>query len=219
MGRYFISLELSGKLCLVVGGGQVAERKVYSLLECDASVRVVSPDLTPNLKAMVEASRILYRQGQYRTADLRDAFLVISATDDEEVNRKVAEDCSTRNLIVNIADDPEKCNFFVPAVVRRGSFAIAISTGGNSPLLARKIREELEITYGPQYGEFLDLIADLRQDIIHNVNDNKKKKEILEDMVSDEIMNYLKGSRMDLVKERIFSAYRSSGAKPQNGSG
>jgi len=212
MGHYLISLDLSGKLCLVVGGGRVAERKVRSLLECGASVRVVGPDLTRGLKAMAESGRIFYRRGQYHPADLKDAFLVISATDDEEVNRQVAEDCSTRNLIVNIVDDPGKCNFFVPAVVRRGSLSIAISTGGKSPLLARKIREELEMTYGRQYGEFLDLIADLREDIIHSVSDNKTKKEILEYMVSDEIMSYLKDSRMDLVKERILGAYRSSRA-------
>ncbi|MCG9967597.1 bifunctional precorrin-2 dehydrogenase/sirohydrochlorin ferrochelatase [Pelotomaculum terephthalicicum JT] len=210
MGHYLISLDLSGKLCLVIGGGQVAERKVCSLLECDASVQVVGPELTPGLRDMAESGRILYRQGQYRPADLDNVFLVICATDNKEVNQQVAGDCTDRNLFVNIVDDPKKCNFFVPAVVKRGALSIAVSTGGKSPLLARKIREELETAYGLQYGEFLDLIADIRQDVINNISDPKKKKEILENMVCDEVLCFLKSGRMDLVKERIASAYRSS---------
>jgi len=212
MGHYFISLDLTKKVCLVVGGGPVAERKVRSLFECGACVRVVGPELTPGLREMVEAGLISYRQGQYCTADLKDVFLVIGATNDEAVNRKIAEDCSKRSLMVNIVDDPHKCSFFVPAVVRRGALAIAVSTGGKSPLLARKIREELELTYGPQYGEFLDLIAGLREDIIRNIADKRMKKEILENLVSDEILSLLKESRMDLVKGRLFSAYRGSGS-------
>lgn len=210
MAHYVVSLDLSDKLCLVIGGGNVAERKVHSLLESDALVRVVGPKLTPGLRDMVESGRILYRQGQYRPADLNNIFLVISATDNKEVNRQVAEDCATRNLLVNIVDDPVKCNFFVPAVVKRGALSIAVSTGGKSPLLARKIREELETTYGLEYGEFLDLIADIRKDVINNISDKKKKKEILENMVCDEVLDYLKSGRMDMVRERIFSAYRSS---------
>ncbi|MDF9408053.1 MAG: Siroheme synthase [Pelotomaculum sp. PtaB.Bin013] len=209
MGHYLISLDLSDKLCLVIGGGQVAERKVYSLIESGALVRVVGPELTPGLKDMVESGRILYRQGQYLPADLNNIFLVISATDNKEVNRQVAEDCASRNLLVNIVDTPEKCNFFVPAVVKRGGLSIAVSTSGRSPLLARKIREELETTYGLQYGEFLDLIADIRRDVINNVSDKNKKKEILENMVCDEVLDFLKSGRMDMVKERILSAYRS----------
>lgn len=218
MGYYFITLDLQEKLCLVVGGGLVAERKVNSLLACGAVVRVVSPDLTPGLRAMVASGGIIYRQGRYRPPDLEGVFLVISAAGDENVNRQVAEDCSKRNLPVNVVDDPGKCSFLVPAVVRQGALAIAVSTGGKSPLLARKIREELALTYGPQYGEFLDMVADLRQEVIRHISDDQKKKIILEQMVSDEILADLKRCRMDLVKERVWHAYRGSGTKPQNGS-
>jgi len=212
MGHYLISLDLTQKVCLIVGGGLVAERKARSLFECGACVRVIAPELTPGLREMVESGLIYHRQGYYCSEDLKDVFLVIGATNDEAVNRKIAEDCSKRNLMVNIVDDPRKCSFFVPAVVRRGSLAIAVSTGGKSPLLARRIREELELAYGPQYGEFLDLIAGLRKDIISNIADEKVKKEILENLVSDKILGLLKEGRMDLVKGRVFSAYRGSGA-------
>lgn len=212
MGHYLVSLELDGRLCLVIGGGQVAERKVCTLLACGALVHIVGPELTPLLRDIVEAGRAVYRQARYSPADLNDVFLVICATDDKEVNRQVAEDCAARNLLVNVVDEPEKCSFFVPAVVKRGELSLAVSTGGKSPLLARKLREELETTYGPQYGIYLDLLADLRKEVINNVSDKTQKKEILERMVADEILDALRCGRIDLVKERLDSAYRSSRA-------
>lgn len=211
-GRYSISLDLKDKQCLVVGGGLVAERKVRSLLECGASVRVVSPKISPGLTILAEEGKITYRPGYYRTSDLEGTFLVIGSTDQETVNQQVADDCFARNLIVNIVDDPTKGNFFVPAVVRRGSLTIAVSTGGKSPMLARKIREELEKTYGPQYEEFLDMLGDLREDVIRNVSSQDEKREILENLVDDMVLSLLKEGRMDLVKERVLSAYRGSGA-------
>ncbi|MCL6638539.1 MAG: bifunctional precorrin-2 dehydrogenase/sirohydrochlorin ferrochelatase [Firmicutes bacterium] len=217
--RYTISLDLSGKLCLVVGGGQVAERKVRSLLECGAGVKVVSPGLSPGLRALAAEGRIDYREGPYVTADLDGVFLVIGATDREEVNRRVADDCAARNLVVNIVDDPGKGNFFVPAVVRRGDLTIAVSTGGRSPMLARKIREELERAYGPQYGDFLEILGRLREKVIENESDENRKTEILERFVSEEILGLLKAGRLETVKERLESAYRGCGLEPPDGSG
>ncbi|MDD2444510.1 MAG: bifunctional precorrin-2 dehydrogenase/sirohydrochlorin ferrochelatase [Desulfotomaculaceae bacterium] len=209
-GRYFISLDLTDKKCLVVGGGQVAERKVRSLLECNARIYVVSPELSSGLKSLVEKGEIAYRCGCYQSSDLGGVFLVIGSTGNEDANQKIADDCADRNIIVNIVDDPTKGNFFVPATVRRGPFTIAISTGGRSPLFARKIREELEKKYGPHYGEFLDMLGSLREDVISRVYDPEKKKVILESFVGDEILDLLRKGQMDLVKERLLSAYRGS---------
>ncbi|MFA4885166.1 MAG: bifunctional precorrin-2 dehydrogenase/sirohydrochlorin ferrochelatase [Desulfotomaculaceae bacterium] len=211
-GRYLVSLDLNNKRCLIVGGGSVAERKAQTLLECGASVCLVSPDVTPLLESMVQDDIIFYRKGCYSSSDLADVFLVIGASGREDVNRQVAADCLARNLIVNIVDDPAKGNFFVPATFRRGSLEIAVSTGGKSPLLARKIREELERTYGAQYGEFLDMLGGLRKDIIQNVADPEKKKRILESLVDDRVLGLLKEGHMDLVKEMLLSAYRGSGS-------
>lgn len=211
-GRYLISLDLTSKKCLVVGGGNVAERKVLSLLECDALVYVVSPDLTPVLKSLFEESLIQYRQGKYQSSDLADKFLVIGAAGTETVNRQVADDCAQRNLIVNIVDDPTKGSFFVPASLKRGSLTIAVSTGGKSPLLARKIKEELENAYGTHYEEFLDLLGYLREDVIKNVADPEKKKKILENLVNDDVLNMLKEGRIDSAKEMLLGVNRGSGA-------
>lgn len=208
MGSYLIALDLQDKLCLVVGGGQVAQRKVSSLLAGGALVRIVAPMLTPSLHDMVEQGRVFYRQRQYCAADLEGVFLVICATDDQMLNRQIAAECAARNLLVNVVDEPEECNFFVPAVVRRGDLSIAVSTAGKSPLLARKLREELEEMYGPQYGEFLALIASLRQKIIHQVSDKDKKRELLENIISDEIWDLLKSGHLEEIKERLYGAYR-----------
>ncbi|MDD4237645.1 MAG: bifunctional precorrin-2 dehydrogenase/sirohydrochlorin ferrochelatase [Desulfotomaculaceae bacterium] len=206
--RYFISLNLTGKTCLVVGGGQVAERKVHTLLECSARVVVVSPSITPGLAKLIGEDKLVYRQGYYMDSDLDGVFLVIGAANREEVNRQVADDCATRNLIVNIVDDQANGDFFVPAVVRRGDLTIAVSTDGKSPMLARRIREDLEKIYGATFGEFLELLGDLRQEIIRNVTDQDKKKEILENMVDGEILSLLKEGYLETVKERLHSAYR-----------
>jgi precorrin-2 dehydrogenase/sirohydrochlorin ferrochelatase len=211
-GRYLVSLDLKNKKCLVVGGGNVAERKVVSLLECGALVHVVSPEISPLLKSMVEDRLITFRQGKYKSSDLDDLFLVVGATGTETVNRVIAEDCAKRSLIVNIVDDPSKGNFFVPASVKRGSLTIAVSTGGKSPLLARKIKEELENVYGPHYEEFVDLLGYLREDVIKNVSDPDKKKEILENLVSDEILKLLKAGRIESAKEMLLGVNRGSGS-------
>ncbi len=210
--RYMISLDLKNKKCLVVGGGKVAERKARTLLECGALVYVVSPEAVPALSSMAAEGLLIHRRGYYKSSDLEDVFLVIGATGREEVNRQIADDCAVRNLIVNIVDDPAKCNFYVPATVRRGSLAIAVSTGGKSPLLARKIREELELLYGPQYEDFLEMLGSLREEIIKNVPDPEKKKKKLESLVSDEILSILKKGRLELAKEMLLSAYHGSGS-------
>lgn len=212
--RYTISLDLFQKDCLVVGGGQVSERKVRSLLECGARVKVISPEITPGLGKLAAEGLILYREGFYQDSDLTGVFLVIGATDSEEVNRRVADDCAARNLVVNIVDDPGKGNFFVPAVVRRGALTIAVSTEGKSPMLARKIREELERAYGPQFSEFLELLGQLRERVINNETSEQKKRNLLEELVSEEILDLLKEGRLELVKERLHSAYRGSGLEP-----
>ncbi|NLJ77421.1 MAG: bifunctional precorrin-2 dehydrogenase/sirohydrochlorin ferrochelatase [Peptococcaceae bacterium] len=208
--HYMVSLDLNNRKCLVVGGGKIAERKVRSLLECGAQVYVVSPEIIPSLLSMVAEGSLIYRRGSYKISDLEDMFLVFGATGKEEINKQIASDCASRNLIVNIVDDPAKCNFYVPAVVRRGALSIGISTCGKSPLLARKIREELELVYGPQYGDFLEMLGALRKKVIRDISDPERKKKKLEDLVSDEILNMLKKGGFDPVKEMLLSAYNGS---------
>lgn len=207
---YPISLNIEDKLCLVVGGGAVAERKVYSLLECGARVKVVSPALTGALKELAEAGNIDYRPGEYAVEDLEGVFLVITATDSPQANHRVAAHCFERNLLVNAVDDPPNGNFFVPAVVRRGSLQLAVSTDGKSPLLARRIREHLDTVFSPEFGPLVEFLGAMREDIIRNITDDASKKTILAGLVDRQALDLMLEGQFDLAKERISNAYNRS---------
>lgn len=200
---YPIYLNLRNKKCLVVGGGKVAERKVRSLLECGARVYVVSPEVTPALEQLAREGAITFVRRTYTTTDLEGSFLVIGATDDEKTNQRIADDCFERNMLVNIVDDPPKCNFIVPAVVRQGALSISISTDGNSPVLARKIKEKLKQEYGPEYAKFLEIMGDLRRKIISSVPDESVRRQMFEDLVNSDIINLIKEGNEEKIKERI----------------
>jgi precorrin-2 dehydrogenase/sirohydrochlorin ferrochelatase len=160
---YPMLVDLTGKHCLVVGGGSVAERKVTLLIECGADVEVVSPTTTSRLAALAATGALRVRRRRTRPSDLAGAFLVVVATDDREVNREVAERVRGAGGLVNVADDPEACTFLVPSVLRRGDLTIAISTGGGSPALAKKLRQRLEQTVGPEYEAYLSALRLLRE--------------------------------------------------------
>jgi precorrin-2 dehydrogenase/sirohydrochlorin ferrochelatase len=160
---YPMLVDLTGKRCLVVGGGGVAERKVTLLIECGADVEVVSPATTSRLAVLAAAGAVRVRRRRVRASDLAGAFLVVVATDDRGVNRQVAERVRGVGGLVNVADDPEACTFLVPSVLRRGDLTIAISTGGGSPALAKKLRQRLEQTVGPEYEAYLSALRLLRE--------------------------------------------------------
>jgi precorrin-2 dehydrogenase / sirohydrochlorin ferrochelatase len=207
---YPLFLKLKGKKCLVVGGGKVAERKVLSLLETEATVTVVSPQLTPVLTELKEQFRITHIEQEYQVEVLDGIFLAISATDAEEVNLRVAEDCFSRNILINVVDDPEKCNFFVPAVVRRGHLSIAVSTDGKCPLLAARIRADLEKTFGPEYADLLELLEQVRTDLIKNEPSPEKRREILEKLLQSDFLELFREKRLAEIEERVLNVYRSS---------
>ena len=147
---------------MVVGGGQVAFRKVRMLLDCGASVTVISPVLHPDLSELADKKSIQVIRRNFRLGDLKGAFIVIAATDAKETNRRVAKEAGRVGALVNVVDDPEPSDFIVPSVVRRGDLTIAISTGGMSPALARKIRTRLEDSFGEEYALLVSLVEEVR---------------------------------------------------------
>jgi len=162
---YPISLNLSGKKCVVVGGGVVALRKVRGLLEHGANVEVISPSVCSEISALAEAGEIGVKVKRYEHGDLDDAFLVIVATAESDTNREVAREARRRKVLVNVVDDPEQSDFNVPSIVRQRDLIIAISTGGKSPALARKIRTRLEKIFGEEYASLTDLIDEVRSEL------------------------------------------------------
>jgi len=162
---YPVSLSLSGRKCLVVGGGSVAQRKVATLLEHDAEVRVISPELCPELEQMAAKGLIKALAREYQSGDLKGAFVVIAATDDGKINDLVAQEAEQRGMLVNVVDDPTVSNFIVPSYLRRGDITVAVSTAGRSPALARKIRHRLEKEFGAEYATLARLIDDVRSEL------------------------------------------------------
>ena len=165
MGYYPLFLEMKGRPCLVVGGGQVAQRKVEGLLAADASVTVVSPDLTAELDVLKSKRRIEHRQRDYQSNDLKGFDIVVAATDDKATNARVDTDARANRVLVNAVDDPDSCDFILPSVVRRGEVVLAISTGGLSPALARRLREELEAYLSVDFAPLVELLAEVRGDL------------------------------------------------------
>lgn len=210
MGNFYpISLNLKDKKCLVVGGGRVAERKVTSLLACGAKVHLVSPQLTPSLNQLAFNGEISYIGRDFINQDLENCFLVICATDNSLINQKVAQEAMKGNILVNVVDNPELCNFFVPAVLQRGDLTISVSTAGKSPLLARRIRENLEQSYSDAYAEILNLLGEIRKNILASVSDEEARREIFSKMVDAEVINLLAEGKIELVKGRIVNVFNS----------
>ncbi len=157
-----VYLDLRGRTCVVVGGGEVAARKAASLLEAGARVTVVSPELVGELAALAETHEIVHHARPYRTGDLAGAALAYVAVDDDAIQAGAAADAAAAGVPINVVDVPQRCTFIAPAVVRRGPIAVAISTGGASPALARRLREELETHVGPEYGVAATILARVR---------------------------------------------------------
>lgn len=159
-------IDLTGRRCLVVGGGPVGTEKSEKLLAAGADVRLVSPQVTPRLAALVAEGAIgeFHRRG-YETADLDGCLLVVAATADADVNLGVWQDAEARTMLVNVVDVPPLCNFIVPSIMRHGELAVAVSTGGASPVVARAVRERIQAGVGPEWGELVTLMRQMREEL------------------------------------------------------
>ncbi len=162
---YPVFLNISGKRCVVVGGGQVALRKVRTLLEHGASVEAISPELCPELIELAKSGQIRTFRRHYQEGDLQDAIIAIAATDDNNTNLEVVKEARRKAVLVNVVDDAECSDFIVPSYMRRGDVTIAISTAGRSPALARKIRTRLEKDFGDEYASLALLLDEVRAEV------------------------------------------------------
>lgn len=200
---YPIYVNLAGKKCLIVGGGQVAERKAATLLEHEAKILIVSPKVTDDIQFWSAKGIIDWQQAVFRPQHLEGIFLVFIATDDPGLNQSVAELCREKAILVNAVDDPPNCDFYVPSILRRGSLCLAVSTEGKSPLLAAKLRRELEEIISPEYEEWLEILGDLRERLKKSDLNISARKRILEAVVYSDLMDLLKEAKRDQIEERI----------------
>lgn len=188
MSYYPIFLDLKGKKVIVVGGGMVAKRKIETLLEYGADVHVISKALAPELDQGVKTGRVKLLGEKFLETHLDCAFMVIAATDDTDLNRRVSRAAQKRGLLVNAVDQPEDCNFIVPSSLKRGDLRIAVSTSGKSPALARKVREDLERHFGSEYELFLNLMGRMRREILAQGLSQKENSRIFHKLIDSSIL-------------------------------
>ncbi|MBQ2119473.1 MAG: bifunctional precorrin-2 dehydrogenase/sirohydrochlorin ferrochelatase [Peptococcaceae bacterium] len=198
---YPVTLKLAGKFCTVVGGGSVAVRKVKSLLEQGAEVTVISPVLDEELIAIQE--QFVWRNSMYRDGMLKGSFLVIAATDSRDVNHAVYEWCEEHQVLVNVVDSLQESSFTVNAMVQRGDFMLAVSTSGISPAVSKKVREDLELQYGPEYGTMLEILEEAREEALRTIKDASKRRRFLQSVASMELPELLKQETKEEVQKRV----------------
>ncbi|MBI2910015.1 MAG: bifunctional precorrin-2 dehydrogenase/sirohydrochlorin ferrochelatase [Chloroflexi bacterium] len=203
-GYYPIFLNVSGRKCVVVGGGEVAERKVRGLVEAGSSVLVISPAVTEALGRLASEGVVEALSRQYRPGDIaEDAALVFAATDDPAVNHAAAQEAKEKGIPVNVADDPDYCDFILPSVLRRGDLVISVSTSGQSPALARRIREDLEGLFPEEYASLCGLLYDVRQNL-HNRGKMVSSQQ-WHDAIDHELRDLLRRGRYEEAKEKLLS--------------
>jgi precorrin-2 dehydrogenase len=209
MKYYPVYLDLRDRPCLIVGGGQVAERKTLSLLEAGANVTVISPSLTQKLQELSQSGKIIHLPKTFDDKDLTGALLVIAATDSREVNTSIGRLCKKRNILVNVVTPPDESSFIVPSVVERGELLIAVSTSGMSPALSKKIRQELEERYGPEYEVFLRKMSMLRARLMNEVKDEGVRREILQALANSDVISLLKEGKIHDADHRLAEIVKS----------
>jgi precorrin-2 dehydrogenase / sirohydrochlorin ferrochelatase len=181
-------LKLEGRQCLVVGAGRIGEPKIVGLLETGARIRVVSLDASPAVREWARAGKLELELRPFSAADLDGAFLTIVATNSRTLNERVYHEAQRRGVLCNVVDVPDLCDFFYPAVVRRGDLQIAVSTAGKSPSLAQKIRQQLEKQFGPGYAAWVAELGATRKLILASDLDKERKLDLLHSLASREAL-------------------------------
>lgn len=162
---YPVYLAIKDRLCVIIGGGQIAEGKIASLLECGGNIRMIAPEVTEDVQDMADSGVLKLEKREYREGDLEGAFVAIAATDDNAVQRRIKAEAERLGVLLNVADVTHLCDFIAPSVVRKGEVTVAISTAGVSPALARKLRETLEVSRDLAYADMASLLGEVRGEL------------------------------------------------------
>jgi precorrin-2 dehydrogenase / sirohydrochlorin ferrochelatase len=208
---YIACLRLKGRRCLVVGGGDVGLEKVEGLLACDGDVTLVAPEAHPALVDLALEGSIRWERRAYRASDLDGCLIAIAATDDTDVNIRVFEDAEQRAMLVNVVDVPPLCNFILPAIVRTGPLAVAISTAGASPALAKRMKREIGELFGEPYAQLAVLLNDARGWAKATLPTYRDRKEFFESIVGGEPdpIELLRAGDVEAVRDLIEAARRT----------
>jgi precorrin-2 dehydrogenase/sirohydrochlorin ferrochelatase len=190
MPLFPIFLKLTGRPCIVIGAGNLAESKIDSLLTAEARVTVIAPAASARIAALADSGEIVVHQREYAPGDLAGHFLVVAATDNPAVNRAVFAEAEAAGILINAVDDPPFCDFYFPSVVRRGDLQIAISTAGASPALAQRLRKEIDALLPLHTGEWLTELGNLRREVLQREPANQARRELLHQLASRDVCGF-----------------------------
>lgn len=177
-------LKLDGRRCLVVGAGNIAEGKIGGLIEAEATIRVVAPEATSQVQTWAGEGKIEWERRGFESGDLQGMFLVVASTSSTQLHEEIFAEARRLGVLCNIVDVPHLCDFYYPAIVRRGALQIAVSTAGESPALSQRLRKELEVQFGPEYEAFVDAIGDARAELAKQNLSPEDRKELLHELAS-----------------------------------
>ena len=208
---YIACLRLSGRRCVVIGGGDVGLEKVDGLLACDGDVTLVAPEAHPELAQLALEGSIRWEQREYRSEDLDGALIAIAATDDTDLNIRVFEDAEARSMLVSVVDVPPLCNFILPAIVRTGPLAVAVSTAGASPALAKRMKREIAELFGEPYAMLAILLNEARGWAKATLPTYQDRKEFFESIVNGDPdpIELLRAGDLDAVRDLVAGAQRA----------
>jgi precorrin-2 dehydrogenase/sirohydrochlorin ferrochelatase len=204
MKYYPVHLDINNRKVLVVGGGSVGTRKVKTLLDCGARVTVVSPEVSRQLRELAASGDIKLAERSYQSEDLNGVFVVIGATDDERLNQQISSDADRLNTLCNIADRPEVCNFILPSIVQRDDLVITISTSGQSPALAKKLRKALENQFGEEYGTLLQLMGAIRKKLLQQAHKPEAHKPLFEQLINSDLIVMIQAGKTEEIDMLLF---------------
>jgi precorrin-2 dehydrogenase/sirohydrochlorin ferrochelatase len=204
MKYYPVHLDINNRKVLVVGGGSVGTRKVKTLLDCGARVTVVSPEVSRQLRELAASGDIKLAERSYQSEDLNGVFVVIGATDDETLNQQISSDADRLNTLCNIADRPEVCNFILPSIVQRDDLVITISTSGQSPALAKKLRKTLENQFGEEYGTLLQLMGAIRKKLLQQAHKPEAHKPLFEQLINSDLIVMIQAGKTEEIDMLLF---------------
>ena len=197
-------LKLEGRNCLVLGAGSVGEQKIRSLLDCGAKIRVVAPFASQTVQEWAKNGSLTWLQRSFEFSDLEGVFLVVAATSDVEVNHAIYREARAREILCNVVDDPPHCDFYYPAIVRRGQLQIAISTAGLSPALAQRIRKQLEEQFPPAYASWLEQLGSRREALFAAGGDPEERRQLLHRLATREAFTEFEPSHQSEAGKEVL---------------
>ena len=207
--RYYpMFADLSGRRCVVIGGGLIAQRKTTVLLSCGARVTVVSPTATSRLRVYAREGKIRLLSRAFRPADLRGAWLVCAATNEEQVNERVSREATRRRIFINVVDRKPLCSFIAPAIARRGALTVAVSTGGASPSIAQQIRDRVDQAIGAEYAPMLRLLESLRGAAKRSLSTYQDRKRYFDRLVRGRVFDLVRADRLTAARREALQELR-----------